>query len=164
MTCGDVERLLDAFIDRELPAPMLLEVARHASACPPCDATLRQVATLGDLIGQTLADDAAALDLAPVWPAVARGIERSTRRRRWAQRLRTVPAWGVAAAALAASALLWLQASTPPTQRPVRVATARLRPDQAVIDRLAGKHVRVRSEPKAGMTMIWVDYPGEPAR
>src|SRR5579885_498936 len=82
MTCGDVERLLDAFIDRELPAPMLLEVARHASACPPCDATLRQVATLGDLIGQTLADDAAALDLAPVWPAVARGIERSTRRRR----------------------------------------------------------------------------------
>jgi anti-sigma factor RsiW len=164
MTCGDVERLLDAFIDRELPAPMLLEVARHASACPPCDATVRQFATLGDLIGRTLAGDAAALDLAPVWPAVARRIERTTRWRWWAERLRTVPAWGVAAAALAASALFWLEASSPPARRAVRVAATRLRPDQAVIDRLAGKHVTVRSEPKAGMTMIWVDYPVEPGR
>src|SRR5579871_5374349 len=159
MTCGDVERLLDAFIDRELPAPMLLEVARHASACSPCDATLRQFATLGDLIGQTLADDAAALDLAPVWPAVARGIERSTRRRRWAQRLRTVPAWGVAAAALAASALLWFGGAQPPDRPAVRVAAAHMRPDQAVVDRRAGKHITVRSEPKAGTTMIWVNYP-----
>src|SRR5207247_2105358 len=33
MTCAEVEGLLDAFVDAELPAPALLAVARHAGGC-----------------------------------------------------------------------------------------------------------------------------------
>src|SRR5439155_8034555 len=33
VTCADVERLVDAFADAELPAPTMLAVARHAAGC-----------------------------------------------------------------------------------------------------------------------------------
>jgi anti-sigma factor RsiW len=165
MTCSDVERLLDAFIDRELPPPMLLEVARHASACPPCDETVRQFAALGEAVGQTVALDVDALDLSGVWPAVATAIDRETWRRRWRQRLRQVPAAAITFAA-AASLAIWLTSpgtgpGTMVTQRPLQkppLKVARLH-DQPVIARLAGKDVAVRSEPKAGTTLFWVNYP-----
>ncbi len=162
MNCSDVERLLDAFIDRELPPPMLLEVARHASACPPCDETVRQFAALGEAVGQAVALDVDALDLSGVWPAVATAIDRETWRRRWRQRLRQVPAAAVTFAA-AASLAIWLRTpGTIVTQRPSvpkpPTKYARLH-DQPVIARLAGKDVAVRSEPKAGTTLFWVNYP-----
>jgi hypothetical protein len=180
MTCSDVERLLDAFIDRELPTPMLLEVARHASGCGPCDETVRQFAALGGAINQAIVGEAEALDLSSVWPVVSRRIDPLTTRRRFRERVRVLPAWVVTFAAAASLAVVMRQAMpqlagwvTPqvaevtvpaPTPPPVQVARVTARPHQAVIDRLAGKNVAVRSEPKGGSTMIWVNYPVGDAR
>ncbi len=89
MTCAEVEGLLDAFIDAELPAPALLAVARHAGGCEACER---------------------------VWPAVSQGVERHDARVEWRRRLRTVPAWGVALA-VAASAVLWMRSPEPEPAR-----------------------------------------------
>ncbi|HJQ74921.1 MAG TPA: zf-HC2 domain-containing protein, partial [Gaiellaceae bacterium] len=71
MTCADVGQLLDAFLDAELPAPMLLEVARHAAACPECEGAVRELTSIRDAVERTVRAEAEALDLGRVWPAVA---------------------------------------------------------------------------------------------
>src|SRR5437867_381470 len=92
MTCADVDRLLDAFVDAELPAPMLLAIARHAGGCPTCDAAVRDLTALHEAVERSAREEAESLDLARVWPAVVRGIERVETRRVWRRRLRVAPA------------------------------------------------------------------------
>ncbi len=161
MTCSDVAQRLDAFIDTELPPSELLEVARHAAGCPGCDGAVRELAALREEVAEVMRAEAETLDLSSVWPAVSVEVGRVDRRRAWTRRLRSAPVWATAFAA-AASLALWLQR----TPEPVRVATTRARaaaperlpPNMAVIERLAGKNVAVRREPKAGTTIIWVGY------
>jgi len=166
MTCADIEQLLDAFVDTELPPAMLLEVARHAAACATCEATVREMASLHELVAGSVHQAVQELDLSRVWPRVAAGIDRADARRNWMRRLRATPVWATALAA-AASVAIWVHAPQPPVAsapRAVRVAT-RTPPNQTYIDRLAGKGVSVRREPKAGTTIIWVNYsPTEAAR
>ena len=161
MTCGDVVQLLDAFVDAELPAPTLLAVARHAGACPSCDVAVRALTTLHESIERTAREDADALDLSNVWPAVERSIEQGEARRRWTRRARRVPAWGLALAA-AASVFFWFQAPTP-LPGPVHVAAARPRPNQTVIERINSDSPRfeLRRERKLGTTLIMVSTDGE---
>jgi len=161
MTCADFEQLLDGFIDSELPPQMLLEVARHAATCPPCDATARQLTTMHEALARVVEDDAASLDLSRVWPAVAMVVNRAEKRRTWARRLRSAPVWMTAMAA-AASVAVWMRTtdighvvSAPVHATRVAMHTS---PNRAVIDRLAGKGVTVRREPKAGTTIIWVNH------
>jgi anti-sigma factor RsiW len=155
MTCGEVEALLDAFVDAELPAAMLLAVARHAGACTACDAVVRELTALREVVERSVAVEAEALDLSRVWPAVSQGIERHDARVEWRRRLRTVPAWGVALA-VAASAILW-------GPEPQRVA-ARPRPNQTVIERIdSSGHFELRRERKNGTTLIMVSADGDPA-
>ena len=157
MTCGEVEALLDAFVDAELPAAMLLAVARHAGACTACDAVVRELTTLREVVERSVAAEAEALDLSRVWPAVSRGIERHDARVEWRRRLRTVPAWGVALA-VAASAVLWVR-----SPEPARLA-ARPRPNQTVIERIdSSGHFELRRERKNGTTLIMVSADGDPA-
>jgi len=159
MTCGEVEALLDAFVDAELPAPMLLAVARHAGGCTACDAAVRELTALHEAIERSVAAEAEALDLSRVWPAVGRGIERHDARVEWRRRLRTVPAWGVALA-VAASAVLWVRSPAP---EPARLA-ARPRPNQTVIERIdSSGHFELRRERKNGTTLIMVSADGGPA-
>ena len=160
MTCGDVAQLLDAFVDAELPAPTLLAVARHAGACPSCDVAVRALTTLHDSIERTAREDADALDLSSVWPAVEQSMERGESRRRWMRRAQRVPAWGLALAA-AASAFFWFQAPAP-LPAPVHVA-ARVRPNQTVIERINSDSPRfeLRRERKLGTTLIMVSTDGE---
>ncbi len=156
MTCADVEQLQDAFVDAELPGPMLLAIARHAGACTTCDEALRELGTMREVVEQAVQRDADQLDLSRLWPAVAAEVERDGRQRTWRSRMRVMPAWG-AVAALAAGTVFWLQSPVPGPE-PVRVA-ARPRPNQAVIERLsAGSSSRVslRRERKNGTTLIMV--------
>ncbi len=160
MTCGDTEQHLDRFLDTELPPPMLLEIARHAAACPSCEEGLRQMTALHDVVARVAREDAASLDLSGLWPAIAAEVDRASSRRTWGRRLRSVPVWAATLAA-AASLTLWVRPPQP-TQvasapRVIRAAT-RTPPNLAYIDRLAGKGVSVRREPKAGTTIIWVNY------
>ena len=152
MTCGEVEALLDAFVDAELPAAMLLAVARHAGACTACDAVVRELTTLREVVERSVAAEAEALDLSRVWPAVSQGVERHDARVEWRRRLRTVPAWGVALA-VAASAVLWLRSPEP---EPARLAAAPRR-NQAVIERIdSSGHFELRRDRKYGTTLIMV--------
>jgi anti-sigma factor RsiW len=156
MNCADVAERLDAFNDGELPAAALLDVARHASGCASCEETLRELAALHQRVATALEDEAAALDLSGVWPAVAASVAREDSRRAWRRRLRAAPALA-ASLALAAGALVWLQT---PAREPARVVA--MRPNQAVIDRLDSQAARVelRRERKHGTTLIMVNADG----
>ncbi|MBI3629205.1 MAG: zf-HC2 domain-containing protein [Candidatus Rokubacteria bacterium] len=168
MTCRDVEQLLGHFVDAELPPPMLLAVARHAGSCAACDQAARELTELHEAIAHTVEADVAGFDFSRVWPEVERRItpERPRVAGGW-RRISSTPLWGGALAA-AASALFFLQMPANVTQ----VATSKPKPaivkpdrNQAFIDRLAGKRVAVRREPKSGTTMIWVNYdPSESSR
>ena len=162
MTCADIEQHKDAFVDAELPGPMLLAVARHAGACAACDETLRTLGAIREAVERVVRQEASELDLSGLWPAVAPRVLQAERRRTWRSRVRRVPAWG-AVAAMAAGALLWLRTPTPtPTVEPVRVA-ALVRPNQAVIERLSAANnsrVSLRRDRMKGTTLIMVSADG----
>ena len=70
---------------------------------------------------------------------------------------------------LAAAAVFWFQGirvAPPPESRPApAVASYRALPNQTFFDRLTGKDLRVRREPRSGTTIIWVNATmGGPAR
>jgi anti-sigma factor RsiW len=156
LTCPEAAELLDAFVDAELPGPMLLAVARHAGSCSSCDDALRERSELHEAVERTVRADAEALDLSGVWPVVAARAVREDARRARLRRLRRTPAWA-AVAALAAGAVLWLRGPAPESGR--LVASARPRPNRAVIERLSseGARVALRSERKNGTTLIMVN-------
>lgn len=162
MTCAEVERHLDAFVDGELPSAALVDVARHASGCAACDEAVRRLAVLQQCVASTAESDAASLDLSGVWRAVETGIERDESRATWTRRLGAAP-WA-AAFALAAGALFWVRAASGPVEA-TRVA-AQPRRNQAVIERLDSEaRIELRRERKNGTTLIMVsDDGGEAAR
>ena len=157
MTCADVADLLDRFVDAELPAPMLLAVARHAGGCAECDTAVRELTGIRDALERTVQADADQLDLRGVWPAVARAADRVDARRAWVRRVRLAPVWGLGLAA--ASALLWLRSSAPVPQ--TRLADRSPRPNQAVIERIdsGAARLELRRERKYGTTLIMVSAP-----
>ncbi|HYY05478.1 MAG TPA: zf-HC2 domain-containing protein [Candidatus Limnocylindria bacterium] len=159
MTCAEAAGLLDAFVDAELPAATLLAVARHAGGCGECDAAVRELTALREAVERSVAGEAAAVDLARVWPAVSRDIARHAARVEWRRRLRTVPAWGVALA-VAASTVLWLRSPAPDA----RLAARPPRRNQAVIERIdSSAPFELRRERKYGTTLIMVSADGDPA-
>jgi anti-sigma factor RsiW len=172
MNCQDVEQLLDGFVDTELSPPQLLDVARHAATCPACDGTIRELTVLRESVARLVEGEVRQLDLSGVWPAVAATIPASWARRTAVTVLpRKLPVWG-AVMALAASLLLWLGTSVQPPSPPKQIASAdhpanRARTWQsanhAEIDRLTGKGIAVRREPKSGTTVIWVNHTVEDA-
>lgn len=170
MTCADVDHLLDPFIDTELPPGQMLAVARHAGTCPACDAMLRDFEIMRQSLGSHVQAEVDELDLSGIWPAVAVEVDAAIERRsRWMSRrqLRKAPVWGVAFA-LAASLVLFFrpveqprQMADTPKPRLGRLASL---PNYAQIERLAGKNIAVRREPKDGTTMIWVNHQVADAR
>jgi hypothetical protein len=114
-----------------------------------------------------------AMDLSGVWPHVQREIARGEAQTAWRDRVaarRHVPrsvVWGTVAAMAAGIALLVRPTDPGSTRaaqvasRPVPVAAARVAkrlPNHVYIDRLAGKDIALRREPKSGTTMIWVNH------
>jgi hypothetical protein len=167
MTCEAAADLLDAFVDAELEPSASVEVARHAGQCARCDGMVRDLLTVRE--GLIARADAVVdgMDLAGLWARVDAEIVRSDTQRAWRDRAagrrrglsRTV-AWG-AVAAMAAGALLAVRlggtapdqiAQIPQNVRPKRP------PNHVLIDRLAGKDIALRREPKSGTTMIWVNH------
>ncbi len=153
MTCADVTELLDAFLDAELPGPMLLTIARHAGACTSCDATIRDLTALHDVVERTARAAGEALDLSGVWLAAEARMTDEDAARVWRRRLRAAPAWAAVGMAMAAGAVLWLRTGA---SEPTRLA-GRPRPNQAVIERLdTSSHFELRRERKNGTTLIMV--------
>ncbi len=185
MNCTDVSTLLDPFLDTELPPPMLLAVARHAGTCTTCDAAIREMTELRELVARGNAAAVDALDFGGVWSAVEAGVDRHDAALARSRRLRALPMWGTMAA-MAAGLLLWMgqieppKAPTPSAARPQQVARVDRAPSIAheksilssrkvdnhtYIDRLrAERAVDVRREPKSGTTIIWVNHTEDAGR
>jgi anti-sigma factor RsiW len=172
LTCEAVADLLDAFVDAELPPSTAVEVARHAGQCRQCDGTVQDLLAVRDALVARAGRLVDGMDLGAVWGRVDAEIHRTAAQRAWRERLagrrgvsRTV-AWG-AVAAMAAGVALAIRLATPQpgvqvagrplASQPTRVASKRL-PNHVLIDRLAGKDIAVRREPKSGTTMIWVNH------
>jgi anti-sigma factor RsiW len=173
MTCTDVEQLITPFVDAELPSPMLLAVARHAAACPACDATVRDLTALCEAVAEAMDAAVDDLDLSGVWSGVAEVIDAQQATTHPKVRpLRALPVWG-SMVALAASLLLWIgapvqdggpaavQTAGVAAKAPVTRVAARTRTE---VDRLAGKAVALKREPKTGTPIIWVNYAPDAAR
>ena len=159
MTCGDVETLLDAFLDSELPPPMLIAVARHAGGCSECDQTIRSLTSIRDAVADTVRRDAEEVDLSNLWSRIDVAIDAVDRRRRWRERLRGAPKWAVGIAMAAGLALAALQYRDNGTATGVRVTQHKAFPrNHAWIDRVAGRDVMLRQQPKDGTTVIFVNY------
>ena len=156
MTCGDVETLLDGFLDSELPPPMLVAIARHAGSCGACDQAIRSLTAVREALAETVRRDAEAVDLSGLWSRIDAAIESTQRRRRWSERLRSAPA--VAAGLAMAAALALVVLNVQPTARVAGVHPSRVPPNHAYIDRLAGRDVLLRREQKSGTTVIWVNH------
>jgi anti-sigma factor RsiW len=180
MTCPDVAQLLDAFVDTELPPAQLLDVARHAAGCPTCDDAIRELTALRQSVAALVEREARELDLSGVWPVIeaATSTRRSARVVPLRRAVSAAPVWG-ALLALAASLFFWFSAPTreapdqlarPLAERQVASASnaasgrAISASNHAYIDRLAGKDIAVRREPKSGTTIIWVNHAVEDAR
>jgi len=166
MTCTDVEQLLGAFVDTELPPPQLLDVARHAATCMACDGAIRELTELRGAVAALLEREVRQLDLSRIWPAVDAAIDQAppltgavhssapAATRMWAALL-----------AVAATALLWFQGPTThhqPGKTPMTIASARptRTSNQSAIDRIAGRGITMRREPKSGTMIIWVSSNG----
>jgi anti-sigma factor RsiW len=179
MTCPDVAQLLDAFVDTELPPSQLLDVARHAARCPACDRDIRELSALRQSVAAVIERAGRDLDLSGVWPAVAALVAPAPRRARIVTLERGVPSAPVLGGllALAASVFFWFsppsswvgdqfasriadqQVASLPHPPPAPVSARAMRAaNHADIDRLAGKDIAVRREPKSGTTIIWVNH------
>lgn len=188
MTCDDVERLLHAFVDTELPPPMLLAVARHAGSCLACDDAIRELTGLREAVVGSVESSVDDLDLSGVWNAVSTAIDRHDRHAA-RETSRASAAWRVPALALAATVLLavgiqvWRTgrtgvapgtsgplAATRRTERAEPAARAPLPnpgralvraqrpPNYAAFDRLWGRGIEVKREPKSGTTVVLVNH------
>jgi anti-sigma factor RsiW len=175
MTCSDAAERIDAFVDGELPPSASVELARHLGQCARCDRAVQGLLAVRDGIVAQSDRAIAALDFSRVWPHVDAAITRTQAQADWRERgaaRRRVPR-GLAVAslaAIAAGAMFFVRTATPPTGGPaIRVAQQNVRgtlvkdggrrlPNHVLIDRLAGKDIALRREPKSGTTMIWVNH------
>ena len=175
MTCADAAARIDGFVDGELNPSLAIDVARHLGQCRRCDASVQRLLAIREALADGSARAVDRLDLSGVWAQVDHAIEKVEGQQVWRDRAAAkrgmVPrrlAWG-AAAAIAAGTALFLRpvggpvALTPvagakPVATQVAKADSKRLPNHVYIDRLAGKDIALRREPKSGTTMIWVNH------
>ena len=173
MTCADAGPRIDGFVDGELPPSVSIDVARHLGQCRRCDVTVRSLLAIRDALVDGTERAVQDVDLSGVWAQVDQTITRAGAQDAWRARVaarRSVPrglAWGTIAAIAAATALFLRPIGGPqgvqvaqvvkPGTAATRAAAKRL-PNHVYIDRLAGKDIALRREPKSGTTMIWVNH------
>src|ERR1043165_7705648 len=81
MTCREAEKLLDLFLDGELEARAMRAVALHVTRCEPCEALLRGLERLQDVVADTISEAVADVDFTRFWPSIAGRAE--TVQRSW---------------------------------------------------------------------------------
>jgi len=172
MTCTDAAARIDGFVDGELTPSLAIDVARHLGQCRRCDTSVQRLLAIREALADTSARAVDQLDLSGVWAQVDRAISKVEGQQEWRDRAAAkrgvLPrrlAWG-AAAAIAAGMAIFLRPLagpdvTPPAKgTPSQLAKAEQKrlPNHVYIDRLAGKDINLRREPKSGTTMIWVNH------
>ncbi|MBI3768595.1 MAG: zf-HC2 domain-containing protein [Deltaproteobacteria bacterium] len=162
MTCREVEKLLDLFLDGELEARTMRTVALHVTRCEPCEALLQGLERLQDVVGDTIGDAVAEVDFARFWPSIAAevdGVQRSWRglggRVRALARTPLVIAAAMAAALVVSAIALWRE--MPAIPPPPTVVNNQVRIDTLTSDAPA---VALLSESATNTTVIWISEEG----
>lgn len=162
MTCREVEKLLDLFLDGELEARPMRAVALHVTRCPACEALLRGLERLQELVSDAINDAVAEVDFSRFWPSIAtqaETVQRSWRglggRLRAVTRRPTLIAAGMAAALAVSAFALWR--SIPVATRGVTHVNNQVRIDSLTSD---SPSVALLSESATNTTVIWVSDEG----
>jgi len=154
MHCPDVQPKLDAFVDTELSPRELVEVARHVAECVTCDASVKALMTLHDVVQETTEADVSTVDLGGIWSSVeaAMGVHDASRRAGIVRRLpvRSASLW-LAGMAMAAGVMLFLGAGGEPPAAPPRIATG---PRTPVIERYVGVSTSITRDDQTGAMLI----------
>ena len=166
MTCTEVEKLLEAFVDGELPGGAMRETARHLARCPSCETMAIRLERVQEAVRQAVLGEVGEPDTVASWNLIAPRLAASSSLPPWRERFGSLrerlrfrglpaPVWiGTAAAAIVA-ALLWAGGGQPPGDRSQGF---QLLARQARIDLLdASSNVRVWNQPDSGALVIWVD-------
>src|SRR4051812_38599517 len=125
MTCREAEKLLDLFLDGELEARAMRAVALHVTRCAPCEALLRGLERLQELVVDSVSEVVADVDFSQFWPSIAARAESVQRswhglgvRVRGLARNPVVIAAGMAAALAVSAIALWREVPWTATQSP----------------------------------------------
>lgn len=151
------------FLDGELDARQMREVALHSTRCGECEQELRSMEHLQDLIVRRVEEEIAQVDLGLVWANV--GPRLAAARRPWHERLRErwdeigprwqtlAPVSAAAAAAAVLAVLLWQ--SQQPGVEPIRWASA---DNSANIESMQSnvESVALLREPETNTTVLWI--------
>ena len=154
MRCPEAQPKLDAFVDTELPPRELVEVARHVAECDACDASVKWLMTLHDVVLGVTETDARAVDLNGLWPGVEAALDAHDAQHPGAtvSRLRvgSAPLW-VAGMAMAAGVLFFFGTGGEPSVMPLETATG---PRAPVIERYVGVSTSITRDDQTGAMMI----------
>ena len=165
MKCTEVEKLLEAFVDGELPGGAMRETARHLARCASCEAMAIRLERVQETVRQAVLGEVEEPDAVASWNLIAPRLAASSSPPPWRERFGSLrerlrfrglpaPVWIGSAAAIVAM-LLWAGGGQPPGDRNQRF---QLLARQARIDLLdASSNVRVWNQPDSGALVIWVD-------
>jgi anti-sigma factor RsiW len=168
MNCRESRPLLSLFLDGELDARQMREVALHSTRCGECEHELRGIERLQDLISTRIQAEVAEIDLSRIWIGVAPRLE--SVRRPWHERFRERwdeigPGWQtlapVSAAAVVAglvAVLLWQsqQVAVEPSQWASADNSAIVDSVQSNVESLA-----VLREPETNTMVLWITDNGD---
>lgn len=167
MTCREASNLLPLFLDGELDPRQMRSVALHSMRCRICESELKEMERVQDLVADTIRQQVAAVDLSPLWPAVARRIDATPLS--WTRRMRArweeiqaeldmrLPAVA-AAAAVAALAIVWY-ARQPDLPQPLESQqVASKDAATSIVERLdtSFDSVSFFSDPETDVSVLWV--------
>jgi len=127
MTCRETLNLLPLFFDGELEPRQMRAVAMHSTRCAPCEAALREIERLQEVVSSTLNTRVDEIDLSGLWTAIEPRLR--ARQLSWWERVRAhwqdpspwelrLPAFAAAAAiALRCVAVLTAPRAEPAPER-----------------------------------------------
>jgi len=166
MTCREVENLLPLFFDGELEARQMRAVALHSTRCGTCEAELRELERIQELVSDAVHTRVEDVDLSNFWATIEPRL--TPPRDGWWTRVQTwwaehdhgwlirVPAFGAALAVALLAAFLYLR-NTQPTTAPAAPQLAAV-DNAASIDSLDtdSESVAVLNDPETRTTVLWV--------
>lgn len=163
MNCRESRPLLPLFLDGELEARQMRAVALHSTRCPGCEAELRQMERLQELVAAHVAQQVEAIDLGAVWARVGPRLEAAAPP--WHERLREwwearsegrrgwLPVSAAVAAAGVLAVMLWqAQRQTEPGQLASAVDNS------AILDSVQSNvdSVALLREPETNTMVLWI--------
>jgi hypothetical protein len=163
MNCRESRPLLPLFLDGELDARQMREVALHSTRCGECEHELRGMERLQEVVSTRIQSQVAEIDLSRIWAGVAPRLE--TVKRPWYETLRErwedlSPRWQTLAPISAAAAvaglvavLFWQSQQTPVEGTPWATAD-----NSAIVDSVQSnvQNVAFLREPETNTMVLWI--------